>query len=68
MKLNLRAVKVRMAEMEINQKMLAGMAGIEVATLSRVFRNTVANVSLPTVGKIAKALNVPVTEIIMDED
>lgn len=65
MKLNIYKIKVIMAEKEIENKQLSEMAGISRAGLGGIFRKGKA--ATVTVGKLAKALGVPVEEITIEE-
>lgn len=66
MKVNLQKLQIAMANACVNKSELADNAGISRITVSSYFSRK-RNPSLKTVGKIAKALNVPVTEIIETE-
>ena len=66
MKVNLQKLQIAMANACMNKSELAGSAGISRLTVAAYFSGK-RNPSLKTVGKIAKALNVPVTEIIETE-
>jgi DNA-binding XRE family transcriptional regulator len=63
MNLNIQKLDVCMARECINTDMLADKAGLSRSTLY-AFRTKKRNPSTKTVGKIAKALKVDVTEII----
>lgn len=66
MKINLQKLQIAMANACVNKSELADNVGISRVTVSSYFSGK-RNPSLKTVGKIAKALNVPVTEIIETE-
>ena len=65
MKLNVYKIKVIMAEKEIGVKQLSELAGISKAGIGGIFRKGKA--ATVTVGKLAKALGVPVEEIAIEE-
>ncbi len=66
MKVNIQKLQIAMANACMNKTELADSVGISKITVSTYFSGK-RNPSLKTVGKIAKALNVPVTEIIETE-
>lgn len=63
MKLNRKTVRVAMAERGINQKQLASLAGVEKTTLSCIMTGKSGG-RPETWDKIAKALGVPVLDIL----
>lgn len=65
MKVNIYKIKVLMAEKEIGVKQLSELAGISTPGLGGIFRKGKA--ATVTVGKLAKALGVPVEEITIEE-
>lgn len=65
MKVNIYKIKVLMAEKGIGNKQLSEMAGISTPGLGCIFRKGKA--APVTVGKLAKALGVPVEEITVAE-
>lgn len=65
MKVNIYKIKVLMAEKGIGNKQLSEMAGISTPGLGGIFRKGKA--APVTVGKLAKALGVPVEEITVAE-
>lgn len=66
MKINVKKLNIAMAEKCLNNTKLCKKANIGTATLSKIKSNK--NECLPvTVGKIAKALNIPVNELIERE-
>ena len=66
MKVNIQKLQIAMANACMNKTELADSVGISKITVSTYFSGK-RNPSLKTVGKIAKALTVPVTEIIDTE-
>lgn len=66
MKINIIKLGVAMAKLCVTQEELARMAGVNVMTISRA-KNGQGNVQLSTIGKIAKALNVQVEDLLEDE-
>lgn len=63
MKINNRVLNLSLAELCISKKELAEKSGVDVVTISRM----VSGVQEPrpkTIGKIAKALNISVKELI----
>ena len=66
MKVNIQKLQIAMANACMNKTELADSVGISKITVS-TYLSGKRNPSLKTVGKIAKALNVPVTEIIETE-
>jgi len=66
MRLNVNSIKILMAEKGYDQSALARAADLKPNVISVAFRKEYA--SIPTTGKIAKALSVPVEKIIIEED
>ena len=66
MKLNVNNIKILMAEKGYNQSDLARAADLKPNAISVAFSKEYT--SIPTTGKIAKALGVSVKEIITEED
>ena len=66
MKLNISAIKIGMATMQLNQKLLADRVDVSQNAISLAFRKERASTILT--GKIANALNMPVSEITIEED
>ncbi len=64
MKLDKKKLQLAMARKELNNTTLAKVTGMTPATVGNMLRG--CDMSLPTVGKVAKALEVDVTEIIED--
>lgn len=64
MRINKQKLLVAMARKQMNNTTLAKTTGISPATVGNMLRG--CDMSLPTVGKVAKALGVDVTEIIED--
>lgn len=66
MKINLQKLQIAMANQEFSSKELSKKCGVSQVTITRITKGV--QVARPqTIGKIAKALNVPVTEIIETE-
>lgn len=65
MKLDLKAIRIEMARKDINQKELAEISGLRRATICNVMCGK-SNGSIKTWGKIAKALDIPVAELIKE--
>lgn len=66
MKIDFQKLQIAMATSCLNKSELADAAGVARITISMYFSGK-RNPSTKTIGKIAKALNVPVTEIIEAE-
>ena len=66
MELNVKKIKYLLAEKGMNQSDLASRCSIQRQQISEVF--TRKTCSLKTLGKIAKALSVPVIEIVLEVD
>jgi DNA-binding Xre family transcriptional regulator len=66
MKINTIKLAVAMAKLCVKQEELARMAGVNTMTISRA-KNGQGSVHLSTIGKIAKALNVRVEDLLEDE-
>lgn len=64
MKLNLKNLKIAMAREKINIADLAIRTGMARVTLDAYFRGDIKNPSTKSIGILAEALNVDVTEII----
>lgn len=64
MKIDKKKVEYAMARQELNNMQLSQKAGIPIGTLQNVLRRR--NCLPATVGKIAKALNVDVMELLED--
>lgn len=64
LKLSQDKVQIRMAELCMNPYDLCSTAGIAYASYRRIMKE--GNCKIATLGKIAKALNVNVTEILED--
>lgn len=65
MKLNAWKIKLILAEQEMNQSDLAAKLGADRQMVNDVLRRETC--SLRTLGRIAKALGVPVDEIVKEE-
>ena len=65
MKLNAWKVKLILAEKEMNQADLAIKCGVNRQQINEILSRETC--SLKTLGRIAKALDVPVTEIVKEE-
>lgn len=65
MKINAEKLKIAMAEKCLTNKELCQLADIGCLTLTRIKANK-RDCRLSTVGKIAKALDIPVSELIAD--
>lgn len=65
MKLNVQKIKLILAEQELNQSDLAKKCGIKKQQINNVLLR--GSCTLKTMGKIAKALGVPVQEIVKEE-
>lgn len=63
MKINFQKLQIAMADACMNKSDLANAAGISRISIGKYFSGK-REPSLKSIGKIAKALNVPVTEII----
>ena len=66
MKVNLQKVQIAMANQAFSSKELSEKCGVSQVTITRITKGVQA-ARPQTIGKIAKALNVPVTEIIETE-
>lgn len=66
MKLDVLKIKLIIARKELNQTDLAKKCGMRRQALNEIFNR--GTCTLKTIGKIAKALDVDVTEIIKEED
>ena len=66
MKINLQKLQIAMANQAFSSKELSKKCGVSQVTFTR-FTKGVQVARPQTIGKIAKALNVPVTEIIETE-
>lgn len=64
MKLDIEKLKIFQAQNCLENKELAEKAGINIASLQRI-KNGSHNPRLITIGKLAKALNVKVAELIV---
>lgn len=67
MKINVDKLKTAQAERCLTNKELCKLAGIGVLTLTMIKANK-RNCQYSTVGKIAKALNIPVSELVEQEN
>ena len=67
MKVNKRKLQLAMAEKEFSAKHLSEVCGLSPATITKISNDQV-EARPGTVGKIAKALNVPVTDIVDMEE
>ncbi|MBR3784826.1 MAG: hypothetical protein IKJ77_00240 [Firmicutes bacterium] len=65
MKLNIPAIKIGMATMQLNQKLLADKVNVSQNAISLAFRKERASTILT--GKIANALDMSVSEITIKE-
>lgn len=65
MRLNVLRIKVIMAEKELTQNTVAEEAGFAKQSLSLMFSK--GKCSVVSAGKIAKALKVPVSDIILED-
>jgi DNA-binding Xre family transcriptional regulator len=52
----------------LGQGKLARMADIDIKTLARIYRNPYAEVSSVTLEKLARALSVPIADLIEEVD
>lgn len=52
----------------LGQGKLARMADVDIKTLARIYRNPYAEVSSVTLEKLARALSVPIADIIEEVD
>lgn len=66
MRLDLKLVALALAESTKTQEEIAKLAGMNPAHFSRVV-NGYTKPNKSTIGRMAKALNVPITRIIKDE-
>lgn len=66
MKLNTWKIKLLLAEKEMNQSELAIKIGANRQQVNEILSR--GTCSLKTLGRISKALNVPVSEIIKEDD
>jgi DNA-binding Xre family transcriptional regulator len=65
MKLNVTNFKIVLARRKMNPRDLAGVSGISYNTISSLIKNTGRrNPSLKTLGRLAEALEVDVTDLI----
>lgn len=64
-KLDEKRVQVIMAEQQLTNVQLASACGVSRQNISTILRR--GTCALPTVGKLAKGLGVPVAEIIKEE-
>lgn len=67
MRMNKSAVEIIMADQVISMEKLSVLVGVKRSGLSRVI-NSKSNVRPVTAGRIARALNVPVEQIIEQEE
>lgn len=65
MKLNITAIKTKMAEMEYTGRKLAQMAGLSSTGVSSILHR--GSCSIPSAGKIARALGVELETIMKEE-
>ena len=66
LKINLQKLQIAMANKAFSSKELSEKCGVSQVTITRITKGV--QVARPqTIGKIARALNVPVTEIIETE-
>lgn len=66
MKIDVFKMKIAMARLEITRKQLAEKTGLSEVTIDAYMQERIQP-SLPSLGKLAKALNVDVTEIVKNE-
>lgn len=66
MRLDVMKIKIIIARKELNQTDLAKKCGMRRQALNEIFNR--GTCTLKTIGKIAKALDVDVTEIIKEEE
>ena len=66
MKLNSQKIRIILAEKEMNQADLAIKCGVNRQQINEILSR--GTCSLKTLGRISKALNVPVSEIIKEDD
>ena len=66
MKLNSQKIRMILAEKEMNQADLAIKCGVNRQQINEILSR--GTCSLKTLGRISKALNVPVSEIIKEDD
>lgn len=65
MKLDVQKIKLILAEREMNQSDLAKKCGVNRQQINNILSR--GSCALKTMGKIAKALGVPVSEIVKEE-
>jgi DNA-binding Xre family transcriptional regulator len=65
-------IKLRVKELAqqqgLGQGKLARMADVDIKTLARIYKNPFAEVSSVTLEKLARALSVPVADLIEEVD
>lgn len=67
MKLNKTAIDLLLAEKQLSKSRLAEMGGVSPSTITKLLRGD-QEARPATIGKMAEALKVPVTELIEKED
>ena len=66
MKFSVDRLRIAIATTTKSQNQIAEESGVSAMTISGILNGS--NPSLPTIGKLAKALNVPVEDLFEDDD
>lgn len=61
-------LKLERVKRNLTQKQLQDLSGVSMVTIRKIEKGTIENVTLVTYKKLAKALGIPVEELIKEEE